>query len=159
INVITKRSRGPIGGDLRLGLRSFGTSDIGGSAGGSLSPRVDFDASVEFFNQRDDYRVGNGVDKRPGYELPPSGVYQYSSYRNNDGWVRVGADLSALWRVDGRVNLYRARDVLNPGDVYADSSRLSRKDFDRATSDVRVRGQIGRHTLSTTAYLSNEDSH
>lgn len=159
INVITKSSRGPITGTARLGYQSFSTTDLGVNVGGSLSSRIDFNVSANAFNQRDDYHVGNGVDKRPGYELEPNGVYQYSSYRNNDMWVRVGADLSRTWRVDGRVNFYQARDVQNPGDVFFDSARLSNKDFDRSTSDVRLQGQMGKHVLSSTFYVAGEDNH
>lgn len=158
INVITKRSRGPIAANVRLGAQSFGTSDLAGKVGGSLSSRVDFDASFNAFNQRDDYRVGSGEDKRAGYELGSRAVYPYSSYNSNDGWVRLGADVSRTWRIDGRVNVYRARDVQNPGDVFAEGTRTSRKNFDRSTSDMRVQGQLGRHVLSTTAYTAGEES-
>jgi vitamin B12 transporter len=159
INVITKRSRGPLAGDVRLGLRSFGTSDVNTRVGGSLTSRIDFDASIKVFNQRDDYRVGSGVDKRPGYELGSRAVYPYSSYRNNDGWVRLGADLATAWRIDGRMNVYRARDVLNPGDVFFEGLRLSRRNFDRTTGDVRLQGQVGQHTVTTTVYTAGEESH
>ncbi len=159
VNVITRKSRGPLAGGVDLGLASFATSDFQGKVGGSLTTRVDFDASAHVFNQRDDYNVGSGVDQRAGYRTAPNAVYPYSAYRNNDGWLRVGADLSRTWRLDGRVNVYQARDVQNPGDVFAEGLQTSKKDFDRSTSDVRLQGQLGRHVLSTTAYSANEDSH
>ena len=159
VNVITRKSRGPIAGSFDAGVSSFSTSDFQGKVGGSLTSRIDFDASAHLFNQRDDYTVGSGVDQRAGYRRTPNAVYEYSAYRNNDAWLRIGADVTRVWRVDGRVNFYQARDVQNPGDVFAEGLRLGRKDFDRSTSDVRVQGQLGRHVLSTTAYTANEDSH
>lgn len=159
VNVITKRSRGPIAGSLRLGARSFGTSDIRGRVGGSITPRVDFDASVNVFDQRDDYRVGSGSDKRRGYSLAHNAVLPYTSYRNNDAWLRVGADVARTWRLDGRVNVYQARDVSNPGDVFFEGNRLSRKDFERSTTDIRLQGQLGSHMVSTTAYTAGETAH
>ncbi len=58
-----------------------------------------------------------------------------------------------------RVNPYRARDVLNPGDVFFDGNQQSSKNFERGTSDVRLQGQLGSHTVSTTVYTANETSH
>src|SRR5207237_4673831 len=60
VNVITRQSRGSISGTARLGGGSFGTSEFAGRLGGNLSRRVDFDATGSTFDQRDDYRMGNG---------------------------------------------------------------------------------------------------
>jgi vitamin B12 transporter len=159
INVITRRSRGPIAGRVRLGLQSFATSDIAAKVGGSLSPRMDFDASINLFNQRNDYHVGSGVDQRPGYGSRPHAPLPDSSYRSNDAWVRLGADLSSRWRIDGRANIYRARDVLTPGDTFFEGNQSGKKNFERSTSDVRLQGQLGAHTVSSTVYTASESNH
>ncbi len=127
VNVITKKSRGPIAGGVDLGLASFATSDFQGKVGGSLGTRVDFDATAHAFNQRDDYTVGNGVDQRAGYRQPPNSVYEYSAYRNNDGWLRVGADLARTWRLDGRVNFYQARTCRTRATCSPRACRRARK--------------------------------
>lgn len=159
VNVITKRSRGELFGNIDAGLASFGTTDITAKMGGSISSRLDFDASLKLFDQRNDYHVGSGVDRRAGYRRTSGATMPYSSYRNNDGWLRLGAILSPTWLIDGRVNLYQARDVLNPGDVFFDGNQQSSKDFDRDTSDVRLQGQLGSHMVSTTVYTANESNH
>ena len=103
VNVITRRSRGPVTG----GVRRFGrynTSDLGSHAGGSSGSRADFDVSGMAFNQRDDFRMGNGV------------VRPATSYRAYDGSARAGLDLAGAWRVDSRVSMYRGN---TPGDVFA----------------------------------------
>jgi outer membrane cobalamin receptor len=92
VNVITRQSHGKIGGSARIGGGSFGTSEFGGRIGGSVSPRVDVDATGAAFDQRDDYRMGNG-DIRPA-----------TRYKTYDGTVRLGVDLSGAWRVDGRAD-------------------------------------------------------
>ena len=63
INVITRQSRGKIGGNARIGAGSFGATELAGRAGGSASSSVDFDATVNVFDQRDDIRMGNGVTR------------------------------------------------------------------------------------------------
>jgi len=59
VNVITRQSRGRIGGAARFGGGSYGTSDFSGRVGGSASSRVDFDLGGAMFDQ---------VGRRP---LPP----------------------------------------------------------------------------------------
>ena len=101
--MITRQSRGKIGGSLRLGGGSFSGSELAGRVGGDLGSRVDFDVTGNTFNQRDDIRMGNG-DVRPA-----------TSYKTYDGFARVGVDLTDRWRVDGRVNGYLGRDIMTPG--------------------------------------------
>ncbi len=45
VNVITRQSRGKIGGDARVGGGSFGASEFAGRVGGSVSSRVDIDVT------------------------------------------------------------------------------------------------------------------
>ena len=147
INVITRQSRGPIAGSGRVAFGSFNSSELGGKAGGSLSPRLDFDVTGSVFNQRDDLRMGNGV-RRPA-----------TSYKTYDGSARLGADLSHSWRVDGRVNGYRGRDINTPGDVFSGLTSQGRKNLEHASGDVRLSGQVAQHLLSTTVYRAAEENH
>ena len=147
VNVITRQSRGPIAGSGRVAFGSFNSSELGGKAGGTLSPRLDFDVTGSIFNQRDDLRMGNGV-RRPA-----------TSYKTYDGSARLGADLSHSWRVDGRVNGYRGRDINTPGDVFSGLTSQGRKNLEHASGDVRLSGQVAQHLLSTTVYRAAEENH
>lgn len=147
VNVITRRSRGKLGGNIRLGGGSFTTSDVGGRAGGSLSSRVDFDAAGSAFNQRDDYRMGNGV-------VRPS-----TRYNTYNGVFRVGAETTHGWRIDGRAEAYRGRDIMTPGDLASGLNSQGSKDLERSTGDVRLTGRSGRHDLSLAAYRATDASH
>lgn len=147
VNVITRQSRGPVRGGARIAFGSFSVSDFAGKAGGSLGPRMDFDVSGSAFNQRDDYRMGDGV------------VRPATTYGAYDGSARLGADLSSRWRLEGRVSLYRGRDINTPGDVFSGVSSQGRKDLNRTTGDVRLSGQAGRHLLSGTFYDAREAGH
>jgi outer membrane receptor protein involved in Fe transport len=147
VNVITRQSRGKISGTARLGGGSFGASEFAGRVGGNLSRVVDFDATGSTFDQRDDFRMGNG-DVRPA-----------TSYKTFDGTVRIGADLAHGWRLDGRANGYRGRDIMTPGDLFNGVNSQGSKDIERSTQDVRTQGRLGAHTLAFTAYRADEVSH
>jgi vitamin B12 transporter len=147
VNVITRQSHGKIGGTARVGGGSFGASELAGRSGGSLSSRVDFDVTGNAFDQRHDYRMGNG-------EVRPA-----TSYKTFDGSVRVGVDLADGWRLDGRANGYRGRDILTPGDLSTGVSSQGSKDLERSTQDARLIGRLGAHALSFTGYGAKEASH
>jgi len=147
VNVITRQSHGKIGGSARIGGGSFGTSEFAGRIGGSVSPRVDVDATGVAFDQRDDYRMGNG-DIRPA-----------TRYKTYDGTVRLGVDLSGAWRVDGRADGYRGRDIMTPGDLSTGVNSQGRKNLERATEDARLTGRLGAHDLSFTGYGATEAGH
>ena len=147
VNVITRQSRGKIGGSLRLGGASFSGSELAGRAGGDLGSRVDFDVTGNTYNQRDDIRMGNG-DVRPA-----------TSYKTYDGYARVGVDLTDRWRVDGRVNSYLGRDIMTPGDLASGLNSQGSKDIEHASQDVRVTGRFAAHALTFTAFHATEDGH
>jgi vitamin B12 transporter len=147
VNVITRRSRGPVTGGVRLGFGRYNTSDLAGHAGGSLGSRVDFDVNGTAFNQRDDFRMGNGV------------VRPATSYKAYDGSARAGVDLASAWRVDSRVSVYRGKDINTPGDVFSGLTSQGRKDLERTAADVRVSGPLARHLLSGTFYTADEQGH
>ena len=145
VNLISRESRGALRGMARLGGGSYGTSDVGGHLGGSAGKRVDFDLGGTLFNQRDDYRMGNGV------------VRPATRYRTYDGSARVGVDLGA-WRIQGRADGYRGRDIMTPGDLASGLNAQGQKDLERSTRDVRASGLLSTHAVSLTAYQAGESS-
>jgi len=146
INVITRQSRGKIGGNLRIGGGSFGTSEVAGRAGGSISSAVDFDAAVGFLDQGD-IRMGNG-ETRPA-----------TGYTTYDGGGRLGVKLNGGWRLDGRIDLYRGRDINTPPDIQAGTIGQGRKNLERTGGDARLTGRVATHDLSLTAYTTAESNH
>jgi vitamin B12 transporter len=147
VNVITRQSRGKIGGEARIGGGSFGTSDLSGRIGGNASSRADFDLSGDLFEQRDDYRMGNG-DIRPA-----------TSYKTYNGSARAGIDLNKDWRIDARGDGYRGRDIMTPGDIASGINAQGSKDLERSSQDIRVSGRSGAHALSFVAYGAREAGH
>jgi vitamin B12 transporter len=147
VNVITRQSRGKISGNARLGGASFGGSELAGRIGGSLTSRIDFDATGNTFNQRDDMRMGNG-------EVRPA-----TSYKTFDGHLRIGAEIGSRWRVDGRLNGYRGRDIMTPGDLASGLNAQGSKDIEHSSQDLRVSGLVGGHALSITGFHAAEAGH
>lgn len=143
VNVITRRSRGRVSGLVRAGGGSFGTSEVSGRLGGSVSPRIDVDLGGAAFDQRRDHRMGNG-------EVRPA-----TSYATYDGSARVGVTIGG-WRLDARGEGYRGRDIMTPGDLATGITAQGRKDLDRATQDVRVAGYLSGHAVSATAYRADD---
>jgi vitamin B12 transporter len=147
VNVITRQSHGKIGGYARIGAGSFGASEFAGRLGGSISSRLDVDVTGNAFNQRDDYRMGNG-------EVRPA-----TSYKTYDGTLRIGVDLANQWRIDGRADGYRGRDIMTPGDLASGINSQGSKHLERSTEDLRLTGRIGAHDLTFTGYGANEAGH
>jgi len=147
VNVITRQSRGKIGGNVRLGGASFRGSEFAGRLGGSLTSRVDFDATGSAYDQRGDFRMGNG-------EVRPA-----TSFKTYDGDVRAGADLANRWRIDGRAESYRGRDIMTPGDLASGINAQGSKNIEHASQDVRVGGAVRSHVLSFTGFHATENGH
>jgi vitamin B12 transporter len=147
VNVITRQSRGKVGGAVQIGGGSFGASTMTGRVGGDAARRLDFDATGTMFDQRHDYRMGNG-DVRPA-----------TRYKTRDGSLRVGFDVTPDWRVNGRVEAYRGRDIMTPGDLASGINAQSRKDLEQSATDVRLTGHVRRHAISVTSYRTAETGH
>jgi vitamin B12 transporter len=146
VNLITRESRGTLAGLARVGVGSFGTTDAAGRVGGGLGSRLDFDLGGTLFDQRDDYRMGNGV------------VRPATRYRTYDGSVRVAANVGA-WRVQARAEGYHGRDIMTPGDLAAGLNAQGSKDLERSSRDVRLSGLMAGHALTATAYQADEAGH
>ena len=146
VNVITRQSRGRIDGTARVGGGSYGTTELSGRVGGSASSRVDFDLGGAAFDQRDDYRMGNGV------------VRPATSYTTYNGSARLGVDLGT-WRLEARGEGYHGRDIMTPGDLATGINFQGRKDLERSSQDVRVSGPIAGHVFSIVGYHTDDTSH
>lgn len=147
VNVITRQSTGRIGGQLRLGGGSFGTSDVAGRAGGRAGDRLDFDVSGRALDQRGDIRMGNGVER------------EATSYQTYSGAGRLGAGLGAGWRVEGRSEFYRGLDLESPPDLASGNVGQSSKDIERGSGDVRLTGLVRGHELQFAGFWAGEASH
>ncbi len=176
INIITRKSAGPIRAGGHIGYGSFQTTNLAGYAGGNLTSKLDFDVSANDLHQGDNYRIGKGNLLRGAFGNKSAtrlvndstiekvrdlgdGVVRSSTqlgYRN--GSARVGYDLGAGMRVDVGGELFRARGVRAPGDIIQADSGNTRKNVNRNSADVRLSGAYGRHTPTARFFSTYEDS-
>jgi len=160
INFITKKSRGPIKGKASLGYGSFETFEGSASVGGSISERFDFDLGFRYFNQGEDYKVGNNtLISNPSPELVEDDIdtMRNSTYSTNSGMMRLGYQLNDNFRLDLRGAFFNAPGVRSGGSIwgYYDDSL---KDVNRATGDLTLSGTVGSHSIKFMPYWSEDES-
>jgi vitamin B12 transporter len=175
VNLVTRRSTGPVGGRLTAGYGSFQTLDLSGRAGGSLGRWLDADLGFSRFSRGEDYRVGEGnlfrglvgsaqaVKTFAGQEelAPEQGdgtVMPNSQQTYHAGNARLGVRLGDAFRVDLRGELFRADDVETPPDLYSPSDPGGRKNLARRTGDVALSGAWGRHTPLLRVFAAREET-
>lgn len=143
VNIITRRSSGPLGGSFNIGGGSFGTIRSGARLGGDLVGGTDFDLELGYVNQMDDFRLGGG-------ELRPN-----SSFSRGSGRLRVGGDVTPIVRIDGSVD-FANLDNEAPGPRSFNPQSRSATRTDRTSGDVRVEITPQDHVIRLVAYASRE---
>jgi vitamin B12 transporter len=173
VNVVTRRSQGPVRGRVSGGYGSFDRYNAQLAAGGSLFGGLDFDLSAAGFGQNAGYRTGsnrlvgddfvtktfaNGTTERLP-EIAPDTVISFSEYGYRTRSLRLGAALGGAWRLDARGTSFDADGVQNPGDLGAPWDGRSLKDLQRNSGEVALSGALDRHALTLRGYRSVETSH
>ncbi len=144
INIITKKHTDKLTGLAETGYGSFDTIWMKGAVGGSVKNIFDFDISARRYDQRDNFKMGNG-DKRAN-----------TKYMTQNGDLRFGADIGENWRVDFGLDAYQGRDIELPGDTFNGDSKSGHKDIDRYGLDVNIEGNIANHLVTLTGYKTQE---
>ncbi|MFT3804456.1 MAG: TonB-dependent receptor [Burkholderiaceae bacterium] len=144
VNIITRRSKGPIGGSINVGYGSFDTRQAGLALGGSLTGRTDFDLSLGYVNQHGDFKTGAG-DERPN-----------SDFRRFSGKARIGSDLTDMVRVDATVD-WANLDNNAPGPLSYTPPSASANQTDRVGGDVRLTLTPRNHLITAVAFASREN--
>lgn len=143
VNIITKRSKGPATGLASIGYGSFNTWRADVSAGGSITERTDFDASLGYADQGDDFKTGSGA-KRPN-----------SDYDRLSGRVRLGADLSPIVRIDGSVDGARLNNSA-PGPISFNPQTPNDTRLERLGGDLRLTVSPADHRIALVGYASHD---
>lgn len=147
VNIITIKNTEELTGKAEIGFGSFNTNFQKAAAGGGIGERFDFDLFANRYDQADDITMGNGED-RPN-----------TSFRTQDGSLRLGGDLGETWRVDLSGDLYQGRDIETPGDIVDGDTQSGIKDIDRYGADIQAKGEFGTdNMLHLTAYTTREES-
>lgn len=182
VNVVTRRRTGPRSGLFSAAGGSFGTSELRVQGGGHVAGSVDADISLRRYDQRDDYHVGAGRALRgvfgsdsafkmyPASDKPNRYVSDttgrgsrrdFTTFASTSGNVRVGGTIGQRLRVDVRGDLFDARDVATPGDVFSAGTAYpgsGRKDVRRGGGAVEFGGVASRHALLARVFTTDESS-
>ena len=143
VNIITKRSRGPVAGQASIGYGSFDTWRADVSAGGSITPRSDFDASLGYVDQGEDFKTGSGARRRN------------SDYDRLSGRLRLGADLGDVARIDGSIDGARLSNSA-PGPYSFNPQTPSDTRLNRVGGDVRLTLTPENHRIALVGYASHD---
>lgn len=171
VNVVTRRSEGPLQGHLEGGYGTFGSYRGAVTAGGSLGERLDFDFSATTEGRRGGYRTGDarlfGGDRVTKQladgtttvlsEMVRDTALDYADYISYSGSLRAGFDLSTAWRLEGRADLFRGEDIENPGDLNVTAySTRSLNDLRRTDGSLALSGELPGHSLLLRGFASRE---
>lgn len=175
VNVVTRRSRGPLHATAAVGYGSWQTREGNLAAGGNLASGLDFDLSLSAFRRGADYRVGDGNTFRDllgdgtvertfandsTARAPDPGDGQtrpFSEYGSQSGNLRLGVRLGEHWHIDARGNRFQADGVQNPGDIGAPYDGRSLKDVNRTTGDLALTGALPNHAVTARVFASAEN--
>lgn len=146
VNIITRRSSGPVQGEVNVGLGSFQTRRSGIRVGGTLTGNTDFDLALGYVDQAGDFSTGDG-ERRP-----------YSHFRRGSGRLRIGSDLSPIVRIDTDLD-FANLDNQTPGPLSFDPQTPSANITNRVSGDVRLEVTPDDHSIRLVAYGSREDYH
>lgn len=143
VNIITRRSTGPIEGRVGVGYGSFETFRAEGSAGGSLTDQTDFDIGIGYVNQAGDFEIGGGT------------VRPNSDSERLSGRLRLGADVSERLRIDASVDGAKLRNNAS-GAFSFDPPTANGTELERFGGDLRAELDLGPHQVTATLYGSSD---
>lgn len=182
VNVVTRRRTGTRSGVFSAAGGSFGTSEFRVQGGGHVVGSVDADVSLRRFDQRDDYHVGGGNSLRgvfgsdSAFKIYPAGNKpsryvtdttgrgsrrDFTNFASTSGNARVGGMIGKRLRVDARGDLFDAKDVATPGDVFSagtDFPGNGRKDVRRGGGAVDFGGAARGNALLARVFTTDEFS-
>ncbi|WP_207421250.1 TonB-dependent receptor [Desertivirga brevis] len=177
VNIITRRSTGTPRTNLFAEYGSFETFKAGGSTGGSINKRLDYDLSFNIFDRNKNMRLGKNNMLRDwfGYDIAVKNFLtgdtahiddrrsdglkrEYTRVNYNNQNIRFGYKLSDNWRADVKAERFAAMNVEAPSDITYINARPSSKDLNKYMGEASVSGKIANHQVSLRGYLTTEDS-
>lgn len=175
INIITKKSTGKINSKVFAEYGSYQTFKLGGTSGGNITPKLDFDLSFNFYDRNRDFKIGegnifrdmlaannaekfyfDGTTKKEADKRGDGSRRDHTKLTYGTGSIRLGYQISKDLRVDVKGEKFTANDVESPGDITFGNLYPGLKDLDRNSGEVLVSGKVKDHSLSFRVYGANE---
>ncbi|MBK9573147.1 MAG: TonB-dependent receptor [Rhodoferax sp.] len=144
VNMISRQSRGKLGGQANLTVGQFGAQDVQFRAGGSINASFDFDYAGAW-NKTDDFRMGNG-------DVRPLTGHEYESHSIRGGW-----DINKDWRLIAKWNEWKG-NTGSAGDLLYGTNDQGEKQMSNSDRDLRLTGQLGDHALSAAVFSGTQSS-
>jgi vitamin B12 transporter len=180
INIVPKRSVGPVNSRVKLNLSSFETIEMVAHSGGSLFDFLNFDFSGAVTNQGKNFRIGSNYclgnlspsrfSGKPQHILADGDTVDvddveggtqrtYTKYDKQNFALRIGADLfDDRLKIDVRGELFGADGVETPGDIVQGNLGAGFKNVSRKDQEVRIRGDFDRNKFELLQYYAEESS-
>ncbi|MDF7815817.1 TonB-dependent receptor [Hymenobacter sp. YC55] len=175
VNVITRRSRGPVQSRVYTEYGSYETFRAGGATGGNITEKLDFDLSFGLFDRAQDYKLGkkglfrDWLDAKSATKTFADGRSEETDDQRGDGIrrnftklnyysgaLRLGYQVAEHWHVDARVERFVARNVQSPNDIFYGNTGPSTKDIERQNLEISAVGDYAHHQLFVRGYGSGE---
>lgn len=175
INIITKKSKGDIHGNVFAEYGSYETSKLGASTGGNITQKLDFDLSFLTFDRNKNMKLGkgnlfrdllNGGKATKNYttgaveedDNRSDGLRRdYTKLNYNTGSLRLGYQIDSKWRLDIRGERFVAKNVESPSDIFFGNAQPSTKNIERHNEEATLSGNLLNHKLSLKGYTSEEN--
>lgn len=144
LNLVTRRSTGPLHGAVTVEAGNFDARALQGRVGGSVGETLNFDYAGNVQHQGN-FKMGNGQTR------------EHSKYTVQNHSLRLGIDLGNTWKLDWRGDLYRGKDIQNPGDVAYGITNQTTKDLDRWGQRVTLQGNLNSaHTVNASVFQGKQ---
>jgi vitamin B12 transporter len=181
INIITKKSKGKVSGNVFGGYGSFKSTEMGYSVGGNIIPKLDFNFSGTFFDRNEAFKFGKGnfFRKLLGSEqvelFPTTGPNANTTVKEFDtaydgqtrngtkmnyhtNSLRIGYQINDNWRVEASGTSFSGRGLESSGDLRTLDAQQGFANRYFKTADIAVKGTAGKHKLSLVGYLMKEEN-
>lgn len=158
INYITRKSKGDIAGDVRLGYGSFDTYKFGYNVGGSLNDAWDFDLGVSYYTQRDDYDMGKGGQTFANFQQGNGAERPNTEFENKNLFARAAYTFAPGWQAQLRIMAYDSPIAETPGAESRVISNQGEADNRTISGDISINGEYGRHQTKLVVYQVKEEA-
>jgi vitamin B12 transporter len=175
INVVSRRSRGPLRGEVEGSYGSFATSELRARAGGEVATGVEVDLGVARFDRRQEFRIGSGNllrrwvgddhatrllwdgTERRVAEIGDGVVRENTLHSTLSGSARLGVRLAPRLRAEARGELFRADRAEIPGDLHHGTSGDLIKDIGRRTGEISLSAELPGNDAQIRLYGGEEE--
>lgn len=163
VNIVTPMSSDQLHGAVGLSAGSFGTVGSKAQVGGRIIGKLNFDLSVKWVKQYDDYKTGthnllnmSDAEKQLMDDKSYGNTFKNTQYGKYNANFRVGYHLSDKWQINLYQDVFVADHILSNGNFWG-TYGSNEKGLTRWGQSLSITGLEGIHSIKFAPYMSNED--